>query len=87
MTHLMGLRTFVAGIVAILALVIGLALLDPAHRHEAFFAFAGGVVGALGVLGAKSIGTSAVAGDGLGGGLKNLWTDKKPGEPPAPGGA
>lgn len=80
-----GLRTFIGVMVGIVALVVGLTLVDVTQRRDVFFAFAGAVVGALGVLGAKSVGSSAVAGDGLSGGVRNLMTPAKPpgGDKPA----
>jgi hypothetical protein len=74
-----GLRTFIAGLFALVCLVVGLYLLAAEHRHEAYFAFAGAVVGVMTTLFAKSVGTAAAGGEGLKGIVKNLTTDSKPG--------
>jgi threonine dehydrogenase-like Zn-dependent dehydrogenase len=83
-TKLEGLRTFIVTLVAVLALVIGLKLLKEDQRASAFVFFATALVGLAGAQAVKSIGSAAVAGDGLKGGMANLLTDKKPGEPGGP---
>jgi hypothetical protein len=75
-----GYRTFVAGLVGILALVIGLKLVDVGQRHTAYVFFASGIVGIITALFAKSVGTAAVGGEGLKGGVANLMTSSKPKE-------
>lgn len=79
MKALYGWRTFIGTVLAMVFLVIGLVLLDRSQRHTAYVFFAGGIVGALGALAAKSVGTAAVNGEGLKNGLANLLTDRKPG--------
>ena len=76
-----GYRTLAAGIFGMLVLLFDLWLLAADHRHKAYFAFATGVGCIIGALAAKSVGTSAVQGEGLKGGIANLMTDKKPGDP------
>jgi hypothetical protein len=76
-----GYRTLAAGIIGMLILLFGLWLLAVDHRHEAYFAFATGIGCIIGALAAKSVGTSAVQGEGLKGGMANLLTNKKPGDP------
>jgi hypothetical protein len=78
-----GLRTFIGTMVAMGLLTLAFILVAPDRRHEAFFAYAGGVVGALSALAAKSVGSAAVGGDGLKEGWKNLTTKSKP-TPPEP---
>jgi len=77
-----GLRTLFAGLVGMVMLLIGLWLLAKDHRHEAYVFFSGGIGAIVASLVVKSVGTSAVNGEGLKGGLANLMTDKKPGDPP-----
>jgi hypothetical protein len=76
-----GYRTLFAGIFGMLVLLFGLYLLAADHRHEAYFAFATGIGCIIGALAAKSVGTSAVTGEGLKGGIQNLMTNSKPGDP------
>ena len=76
-----GYRTFIAGLFSLVCLVGGLYLIEAGHRHEAFFAFAGAVVGIMTALFAKSVGVAAAGGEGLKGIVKNLTTDSKPGDP------
>lgn len=78
---LIGNRTLLAGLFGMVCLVLGLWFLALDHRHEAYFAFATGVGAIVASLAAKSVGESAVAGDGLKGGLQNLLTPSKPGDP------
>jgi hypothetical protein len=80
-TKLEGLRTFIVTLVAILTLVIGLKLLKEDQRASAFVFFATALVGLAGAQAVKSIGSAAVNGEGLKGGMANLMTDKKPGDP------
>ena len=82
MKHLMGLRTFIAGIFAILALVVGIKLVAEGDRHDAFLAFAGGIVGVMGTIATKSAVGALAQGGGIKGAIAALTTDKKPGEPP-----
>jgi hypothetical protein len=76
-----GWRTFIVTLVSILALVVGFKLVANDHRKDAFMFFAGALVGLAGAQVAKSVGTSAVNGEGLKKGWANLTTEKKPGEP------
>ena len=78
-----GYRTLFAGIFGMVVLLVGLWLLAKDHRHEAYFAFATGVWCIIGALAAKSVGTSAVGGEGLKQGMANLLGPTKPGDPPA----
>jgi hypothetical protein len=79
--HIYGLRTLIAGLFGMVVLLAGLWLLAKDHRHEAYFAFATGIGCIIGALAAKSVGATAVGGDGIKGGVANLLTSKKPGEP------
>lgn len=81
MKKIEGWRTFSVVILGILMLVLGLFFVKDEHRKDVYVFFSGGLVGLATAYAAKSVGTSAVGGDGLAGGLKNLMTDKKPGEP------
>lgn len=81
-----GWRTFVVTLVGILALVVGLKLVTGEHRKDVFVFFSGALVGLASAYAAKSVGTKAVAGDGLKAGLENLLTASKPGDPPKPPG-
>lgn len=80
MKHIYGLRTLIAGLFGMLMLLVGLWLLERNHRHEAYFAFSTGIGCIIGALAVKSVGSSAVAGDGLKKGLQNLATPAKPGD-------
>jgi preprotein translocase subunit SecG len=80
MKHLMGLRTFIGCLVAIVALVVGLWLLKEDQRGGAYFAFGGSIVAALGVLGTKSTLTAAANGEGLTKAMKNIAGPSKPGD-------
>lgn len=82
MKRLDGLRTFIVTLTGILTLVIGLKLVNPEHRKDVFVFFAGSLVGLAGAQVVKSVGTSAVGGEGLKGGIENLMTNKKPGDSP-----
>lgn len=77
---MMGYRTLLAGIVGMETLLAGLWLLERGHRHEAFFAFATGIGAIVSALAVKSIGSSAVGGDGLKKGLANLTGTSTPGD-------
>ena len=60
---------------------MGLWFVQAGHRHEAYFAFATGIGAVVGALAVKSVGAAAVGGDGITNGVKNLLTDRKPGDP------
>jgi hypothetical protein len=77
-----GWRTFIVTLIGILALVVGLKLVTGEHRKDVFVFFSGALVGLASAYAAKSVGTAAVSGDGLKGGIANLLTNKKPGDPP-----
>jgi hypothetical protein len=79
-----GFRTLLAGLIGMLCLVVGLKLLKEDQRGAAYVFFAGGIGAIVSALVVKSIGTSAVNGEGLTQGWKNLTTTSKPGDPPAP---
>jgi hypothetical protein len=79
-----GYRTYTAGLFALVCLVLGLWFVHADRRVDAYTSFSLAVVGIMTTLFAKSVGTSAVNGDGLKGGVKNLMTSEKPGEPPCP---
>ena len=81
MKKIEGWRTFSVVLVGIAMLVLGLFLVSPDHRKDVYVFFSGGLVGLASAYAAKSVGTSAVGGDGLKGGVANLLTDKKPGGP------
>ena len=76
-----GLRTFIAGLVAVVALVVGIFLVRAEDRHAAFLAFAGGIVGVMGTVATKSAVGSLAQGTGIKGAMAALTTDRKPGEP------
>jgi hypothetical protein len=78
-----GFRTLLAGLIGMLCLVIGLKLLKEDQRGAAYVFFSGGIGAIVTALVVKSIGTSAVNGEGLTQGWKNLTTASKPGDPPA----
>ena len=80
MKKIEGWRTFVVTLVGVLALVVGLKLVSPDHRKDCYVFFSGGLVGLASAYAAKSVGSTAVGGEGLKGGLENLMTAKKPGE-------
>jgi hypothetical protein len=77
-----GLRTWISGLVAILALVVGIKLVKEDDRSDAFLAFAGGIVGIMGTVATKSAVGSLAQGGGLKGAMAALTTSAKPGEPP-----
>jgi len=76
-----GHRTLAFGLVCVLA-IVALFVLTPEKDRGAVFGFAvGAIVGLMGAIATKSAVGLAVGGDGLKGGLDNLLTSKKPGEP------
>jgi hypothetical protein len=79
-----GYRTLLAGLVGMLCLVVGLKLLSVEQRGAAFVFFAGGIGSIVAALVVKSVGTSAVGGEGVTQGWKNVMGPSKPGDPPAP---
>lgn len=81
MKKIEGWRTFSVVLVAILMLVLGLFFVKEDQRKDVYVFFSGALVGLASAYAAKSVGTAAVSGDGLKGGLANLLTAKKPGEP------
>jgi hypothetical protein len=76
-----GMRTFTFGLVCLAVLLGGYSLVAEAGRAGVFGFFVGAIVGLMTALAGKSVAVSAVSGDGLKGGLENLMTPKKPGEP------
>lgn len=78
MKHIYGLRTLIAGIIGMVLLVIGLWLLKEDQRGAAYVFFSGGVGAIVASLVVKSVGTSAVGGEGLKKGWDNLTTPSKP---------
>jgi hypothetical protein len=85
MKKIEGWRTFIVVLVGILMLVLGLFFVKDDHRKEVYSAFSLGLVGLASAYATKSIGSKAVAGDGIVGGFQNLMTAKKPGETAAGG--
>lgn len=83
MKKIEGWRTFTVVLVGICMLLVGLFFVKDDHRKEVYSAFSWGLVGLASAYATKSIGTKAVGGDGLVGGVKNLLTPTKPGEPGA----
>ena len=81
MKKIEGWRTFIVALVGIFMLVLGLWFVSPDHRKDVYVFFSGGLVGLASAYAAKSVGSKAVGGGGLKGGLDNLLTAKKPGEP------
>lgn len=81
--QLKGYRTLIAVLAAVGALVLGLKLVGEAHRHEVYMAFAGALVGVVGVIGTRSGVEALAGGGGVAGAWKALTSSQKP-EPPAP---
>jgi lysophospholipid acyltransferase (LPLAT)-like uncharacterized protein len=81
MKKIEGWRTFSVVLVGIAMLVLGLWFVHPEHRKDVFVFFSGGLVGLASAYVTKAIGIAAVGGEGLKGGISNLMTPKKPGEP------
>ena len=81
MKKIEGWRTFTVVLVAIGMLVLGLFFVKDEHRKDVYVFFSGGLVGLASAYAAKSVGSKAVEGAGLKGGLESLMTAKKPGEP------
>jgi hypothetical protein len=79
--ELRGYRTLIAGLIGMLCMVVGLKLVAAEHRGSAYVFFATGISAIVAGLVTKSIGTSAVNGDGLKQGWKNLMTTSTPGDP------
>lgn len=77
-----GYRTYTAGLFSLCCLVLGLWFVHAERRVDAYTSFSLAVVGIMTTLFAKSVGTSAVNGEGLAGGMKNLRGPTKPGDPP-----
>ena len=80
MKKIEGWRTFIVTNVSIVALLIGFGLVSKDHRRDAFMFFAGSLVGLAGAQVVKSVGTSAVGGEGLKKGLENLVSTSTPGD-------
>lgn len=81
-----GLRTWTFGLLT-LGFILGgfaLAVCYPTAGLAIFTAYAAACVGVLTIVAGRNLGQDAVGGDGLRGGLANLLTAKKPGEPPPP---
>jgi hypothetical protein len=81
MRELKGYRTLIAGLIAMLCLVVGLKLVASEHRGGAYVFFATGISAIVAGLVTKSVGTSAVNGEGLKQGFKNLVGPSTPGNP------
>jgi hypothetical protein len=85
MKRIEGWRTFSVVVLGILMLVLGLIFVSPDHRKDVFIPFAAGLVGLASAYATKStlstVGVAAVNGDGLKGGVENLMTSDKPGQP------
>ena len=81
-----GFRTLFAGLVGMGCLVFGLYLLQSDQRGAAYVFFSGGIGAIVAGLVVKSVGTSAVNGEGTSQGWKNLTGASRPGEvaPPPP---
>jgi len=88
MKAFVGMRTWSFAIVATIALEGGLymCLVYPQAGVAIFGLFAAGVGAIVAAVAGKSAIGELAQGDGVKGALANLMTDKKPGEPPAPGG-
>jgi hypothetical protein len=82
MKELRGYRTLIAGLIGMLCMVVGLKLVAAEHRGAAYVFFATGISAIVAGLVTKSIGTSAVNGEGLKQGFKNLVGPSKPGDAP-----
>jgi hypothetical protein len=80
----MGFRTFIGAIFSISALTLGMYLVEAGDRSDAFFAFAGGVVGVMGTLAGKSAISALSNGTGWRGAANAFLTDAKPGDPAPP---
>lgn len=77
-------RTLIGALVAIVALVVGLGLLEVGARAGAYAAFAAAVVAVVVALAGKGATGVLAQGSGTKGAWEALTTDRKPGEPPAP---
>jgi len=79
-----GFRTLFAGLVGMVCLVIGLKLLSVDQRGAAYVFFSGGIGAIVASLVVKSVGESAVGGDGIVQGWRHITGPSKPGDPPPP---
>jgi hypothetical protein len=77
-----GYRTLFAGLVGMALLLVGLWLLKDDQRGAAYVFFSGGILSIVASLVVKSVGTSAVNGEGLKQGMANLMGPSKPGDNP-----
>jgi hypothetical protein len=74
-----GARTLIFALSALLVLLAGLWLLPPDARAGAFTAFATAIAGLMMAVAGKASVDALAHGDGVGGAVANLMTDKKPG--------
>jgi hypothetical protein len=81
---LVGHRTLTFGLVALVALVLGLGLLRIEDRGSAYVFFAGGVASLMVAVAGKSAVGSLAQGGGVKGAAAVLMTDAKPAPPPVP---
>ena len=58
--HLYGIRTLIAGLAALVCLVVGLLFVEPPHRHEVYLGFSAGVGAVVSALAYKSIRTAGL---------------------------
>jgi hypothetical protein len=79
-----GYRTLFAGMIAMGCLVAGIVLVEAGDRGNAFFAFAGGIVGVMGTLAGKAAVGLLADGNGISGAKNALMTSAKPGTPAPP---
>jgi hypothetical protein len=75
---LMGLRTFIFAILCLGALLLGLHLAKDSTFYSTLATAIGALMGAQVI---KSVGTAAVSGEGVIPGIKNVFTNSKPGDP------
>ena len=77
MKKIEGWRTYSVVVLGIVTLVLGLWFVKDDQRKDVFVFFSGGLVGLASAYAAKSVGTAAVSGSGIKGGIETLLTNKK----------
>lgn len=75
---ILGLRTFIFGILCLASLLVGLWLAKDSTFYSTLATAVGALMAAQVV---KSVGSAAVSGEGVIPGIKNVFTGSKPGDP------